>query len=316
MVSYIILALYLLAISMSVASFTMIHLANRGKSNTFNRAMRRFVLIMLAMCIYDMIIYFTDYVVGPIKGGPTLRIGDCIIALLIAAWTVAADKFVNNNSYPFVNHFVRTYCYIYAAFWLVCMILVNTEELYTLRWILLVSDIGLIMMIFLGSITYIGDAVWSRQRPGKVYYLIAITALLSWNYISYFWGETSVYWGNRDFVRTPLDLTIIFWFAINLINMFVIYREAFVPSFQNKEAVIVPEFNLDDSMEAISQKYELTPRESELVRLLYEGKSNGDIAQALFISESTVKTHLYNIFRKMGVKNRIEVTCIVRGERE
>ena len=316
MISYITLALYLLAISLSVASFTMIQLANRGKSTSFNRSMRRFVLLMLIMCIYDMIIYFTGYVVGSISGAPTLRIGACIVALLVNSWTDVADKFVDNNSYKFVNHFVKIYCYAYAILWLLGVI-IQRGEFSILRWLLLVTDMGLIIVLLLGGMTYIGEAVWSRQRAPKIYYLITVTALLAWNYISYFWGETSVYWGNSDFLRKPLDLTIIFWFMINTVNIIVIYQEAFKPSYANKaETAPVPEFSVDESIEAVADMYELTPREREIAKLIYEGKSNAEIASMLFISESTVKTHLYNIFRKAGVKNRIELSCVIRGDRK
>ena len=60
----------------------------------------------------------------------------------------------------------------------------------------------------------------------------------------------------------------------------------------------------------------LTDREKELVELIYEGRSNAEIAEALFISESTVKTHIYNIFKKMRIKNRMSVMRIVRDEEE
>lgn len=51
----------------------------------------------------------------------------------------------------------------------------------------------------------------------------------------------------------------------------------------------------------------LTPREEHLVRLVYDGLSNRDIANKLHISEGTVKTHLHNIFDKLGIKNRVEL---------
>ena len=42
--------------------------------------------------------------------------------------------------------------------------------------------------------------------------------------------------------------------------------------------------------------------------------SNKEIAETLFLSESTVKTHIYNIFRKLEVKNRVGVICIINGD--
>lgn len=48
----------------------------------------------------------------------------------------------------------------------------------------------------------------------------------------------------------------------------------------------------------------LTPREIELLGLLATGLSNRGIAQRLFVSEATVKTHLVHIYGKLGVDNR------------
>ncbi|MDN3522867.1 LuxR C-terminal-related transcriptional regulator [Halomonas ramblicola] len=50
----------------------------------------------------------------------------------------------------------------------------------------------------------------------------------------------------------------------------------------------------------------LTHRELEIIGLLGSGASNNDIADRLFVSEHTVKSHLYNIFRKIDVHNRIQ----------
>ena len=52
----------------------------------------------------------------------------------------------------------------------------------------------------------------------------------------------------------------------------------------------------------------LSQRESEVVVHLAQGLSNKEIADKLYISEQTVKTHVYNVFRKLEVNNRIELT--------
>jgi DNA-binding NarL/FixJ family response regulator len=49
---------------------------------------------------------------------------------------------------------------------------------------------------------------------------------------------------------------------------------------------------------------ELTEREREVVRLLADGYSNRSIAESLYLSEATVKTHLVRVYRKLGADNR------------
>ena len=52
----------------------------------------------------------------------------------------------------------------------------------------------------------------------------------------------------------------------------------------------------------------LTRRESEIVRYVAIGMRNAEIAARLSLSESTVKTHLTNIFQKLAIRDRIELT--------
>jgi DNA-binding NarL/FixJ family response regulator len=52
----------------------------------------------------------------------------------------------------------------------------------------------------------------------------------------------------------------------------------------------------------------LTPREQEVVKLVAEGNSSRDIADALVISEKTVERHRANILEKLGMRDRVELT--------
>lgn len=62
-------------------------------------------------------------------------------------------------------------------------------------------------------------------------------------------------------------------------------------------------------------KEELTPTESIVLRMIVGGMSNKEIAFALDVSENTVKTHVQNIFGKIGVSDRTSAatTAIKRG---
>jgi DNA-binding NarL/FixJ family response regulator len=62
-----------------------------------------------------------------------------------------------------------------------------------------------------------------------------------------------------------------------------------------------------DSAEPLT-KLGLTPRVAEVLLWVAQGKTNGDIAQILGISESTVKKHLLEIFEKLGVETRSAAT--------
>jgi len=54
-------------------------------------------------------------------------------------------------------------------------------------------------------------------------------------------------------------------------------------------------------------EFTLTDREKEVLLCLVRGMNNKDIGQTLFISDKTVKIHVSNIFKKLGVKSRSQV---------
>lgn len=65
-------------------------------------------------------------------------------------------------------------------------------------------------------------------------------------------------------------------------------------------------------VELVSTQYNLTPREKEVMEFVCKGYNNAEIADELFISQNTVKHHIYNLFKKLDVKNRVELICFLR----
>lgn len=76
-----------------------------------------------------------------------------------------------------------------------------------------------------------------------------------------------------------------------------------------EKEVIIPQTE-DFTVNKIElQKLNLTKREYEILQLLTKGQSNADIAENLFLSISTVKTHVSNLYLKMNVKRRTQAVA-------
>ena len=104
-----------------------------------------------------------------------------------------------------------------------------------------------------------------------------------------------IYIGFIAIIFTALGI----WLALKLskpkIETVVVEKEVYVARNEN--------FILNTSL--ISQ-LELSKRELEILSLLAQGHSNQEIASKLFVSLSTVKTHIQNLFEKLDVKRRTQ----------
>jgi DNA-binding NarL/FixJ family response regulator len=74
-------------------------------------------------------------------------------------------------------------------------------------------------------------------------------------------------------------------------------------------ALRAPDLRADDEPGA---DLGLTQRETEVIRLVAAGRSNQQIADALFITRKTASVHVSNILGKLGVANRVEAAAIAQ----
>lgn len=68
-----------------------------------------------------------------------------------------------------------------------------------------------------------------------------------------------------------------------------------------------------DKIKFLKEKYNLTQREEELIPLINSGLNNREISEKLFISVSTVKSHIHNIYGKTGVNGRYELFDLIKS---
>jgi DNA-binding NarL/FixJ family response regulator len=78
------------------------------------------------------------------------------------------------------------------------------------------------------------------------------------------------------------------------------------PTIQQRLVAAVLDETPIPAAESLPLPDSLTPREAEVLKLIAEGRSNAEIAEALFVSAATVKTHVNRIFYKTGARDRAQ----------
>jgi DNA-binding CsgD family transcriptional regulator len=61
------------------------------------------------------------------------------------------------------------------------------------------------------------------------------------------------------------------------------------------------------------EQYGISPRECEIISMILRGYGNRKIGETLFISAMTVKNHIYHIYRKTGVENKVQLLNIINS---
>jgi len=95
-----------------------------------------------------------------------------------------------------------------------------------------------------------------------------------------------------------LEFSIIFYLTWNIISIIYV-----VQYFLSRTAIV----RAPTITQEFIKKYSISEREREIIELIIKGYSNKQIAETLFISLQTIKNHVYNIFRKVGVESRTKL---------
>jgi DNA-binding NarL/FixJ family response regulator len=95
--------------------------------------------------------------------------------------------------------------------------------------------------------------------------------------------------------------------GITLLPVYITYH-ADLKVFGRPEVTSLP-----DTIKEFYRKYDISPREADIISEICNGLSNQEIADKLFISLQTVKDHTSRIYFKTSVKNRMQLMTLVRS---
>ncbi|MDD6880071.1 MAG: helix-turn-helix transcriptional regulator [Firmicutes bacterium] len=101
-----------------------------------------------------------------------------------------------------------------------------------------------------------------------------------------------------DYVENDKEIYLLFWLIFNGLNVVFMLSSCSI--------VTDRDISIEETIERLAEAYNLSAREKEIALLIYEGKNNNEIADMLFLSTNTVKVHTSNLYRKLGVTNRVQ----------
>ena len=153
-----------------------------------------------------------------------------------------------------------------------------------------------VSLFFLMIVWFITRSIFSEQElkknnPVWIYFLIftvVVIAVEMW--FKFYIGFLSDY---------PINIPLIF-LCWNILSIYQ-FKVEMVNSLPN--VTITPEK---------AKKWNLTEREVEIVIAIAKGDSNKEIASGFNLSFSTVKNHVYNIYKKTGAKSRVDILNLLK----
>lgn len=154
------------------------------------------------------------------------------------------------------------------------------------------------------------DLLSDEKREDSLYYKIAyapnnihFSAQLSIVYNEVFLGIISLYRSKNNDDFSDKDL-----FILDMLKDHLAYRLS--QEYLKVEQNTVTSKDIKN-LDIFTDQYQLTKRESEVFSLLAKGLTNAEISSELFISPCTLKKHILRVYKKTGVKNRLQLFRLV-----
>lgn len=290
------------------------------------RATRNFTLSVLLLIVLYFFFLFSRHLFGGLSNSAPLRVLDILsfVSLkyfwLMIIFDISTVKNVGLKRFINITFFVFTVlCIINFGFIMDFQYYIANLPLryYVITVNVLLSVVPFVINFYL-ILKYYSKMI---NQLDKVF--IIVTSILI--HLNAFWNSTmaiGLYSGKiylSTWITPIIDPTSLILLLINL-NLFIfIFRKDFSPLFKLKIESLAQLSNSEISDQGIIDimafKHSLTVREREVAILVYQGYTNPDIAERLYISRNTVRNHIHNIFYKLDISSRIELVHLVDSQK-
>lgn len=288
------------------------------------KAARDFVIVSIVLGLFYYITYYRELVQGEFATNIFLRGLDAVVFYAMGySWVRLVDAIIDSPNPKMAwwrKHTSRIFILLMAVSAAAYIFLLDEYYSTDYPWaevlvIALEVILGITVIVF--SIAYIRAGYKNLTDSLSRQYIIAVTILINFNnlwnnivVIAVFLQAVSLtMWCTKLYGITSIALLI-----VNLLTVIYIYKKDFSPIYfqqRNEDARTLSE---EESLDQAAQKYRLTERERDVMVLAYQGLTNPDIAEKLFISKHTVKRHMHNIFEKFSVSSRMELIHHIKSQ--
>jgi len=162
---------------------------------------------------------------------------------------------------------------------------------------------GVVFLIPFGVLGYLALRSLGPTHARERRNLLAFAGVSAASFVLFYFALIAVEAG------TPLRLTVpVVLFAANAAPLWVL-RRLLVRNFPP----VLPGVFEGPPAERFLLEFQISSREGEILALLLKGKSNKQIEAELFISPHTVRNHVHNIYKKLGVSSRLHLLNFIRS---
>lgn len=297
---------------------------NDAGNTSLLKATRNFVIVSIILGLFYYITYYRELILGLFAANVFLRALDSIIFYALGlSWVKLIDAIIDSPS-PKMRIWRKYTGRVFAVLMLcsAAIYIFLLDEYYATDslWAeitVIVSEVILGVTVIVYTLAYILIGFADLLDAASRRYIAAVSLFVNFNNL---WNNTVVVSVFIDAVDIGVKCTLLYGVTsillliTNALTIIYMYKKDFTPLFLEKNADTKTTMSEEDLVNLIAEKHRLTERERDVMALAYQGLTNPDIAEQLFISKHTVKRHMHNIFEKLDVSTRAELIHLVQSQ--
>jgi len=303
---------YLIAIALTGLTVGWAASLAKKSGQRLHRIFFYFVLVNDLVCLIDVLFRFLPMRVDSLSGGFESMLGFLTFPLMAAFTYLCLDYQFALAGLPFPGILRK----IWAGYWGLLFLgflaaefqqIVNQDFRLTNRLMpffdvaIIASGLGSSLFVFMR-----GRAV---RDPRERRFVLTMSG--------YFFAAFLVF-GVLNYVPLPLDwnMHVLVRSLLGFVYILPLLAWQQVRFRETKDALLTRLAGAGDKLAHWLESKKLSPRERQIAFCVLEGKSNKAVEKELFIGRRTVESHLYSIYRKTGVKNRLQLARLAAAETE